>query len=116
MRGILRPISNTLYPPLLYVEIFGFSDVHFAVVNGVRVVTPVPDLEMFLVRRCLCSDGRALGDIVLLDNVRRVVQLVPKFGSAAPNNMTCDNSLEIGREFYINSFVDKEIFHAILSY
>lgn len=84
--------------------------------NDVRVITPVPDLEMFHVRRRRRSDGKALGDIVPLDDVDQVIQLIPKFDSRVPRDMTCNNSLEICEEFYVNSFADKETFHAILSY
>lgn len=84
--------------------------------GGVRVAVPSPDIEMFAVRRRLRNGSRYLGDIVRLDDVRQVVQLVPKFGSGVPSIMTCDNSLELLGEFYVNSFADKEVFHAILSY
>ena len=80
------------------------------VVDGIRVAAPAPGLEMFVVRRRLRRDGRRLGD------VRQVVQLIPKFGSKVPQNMTCDNSLELDGEFFLNTFADKETFHAVLSY
>lgn len=71
---------------------------------------------MFVVHHNLRTNGQPLGDIVPLDSVCQVVQFVPKFGHQVPPDMTSDNSLEIAREFYINSFADKETFHAILSY
>lgn len=86
------------------------------VVDGIRVAAPAPGLEMFVVRRRLRRDGRRLGDVVRLDDVRQVVQLIPKFGSKVPQNMTCDNSLELDGEFFLNTFADKETFHAVLSY
>ena len=116
VRAIVQPITNPTSPPLLYVEFFSFSTAHFQMVDGIRVAAPAPDLEMFLVRRRLRSDGQHLGDIIRLDDVRQVIELVPKFGSSVPQNMTCDNSLELGGDFYVNSFADKETFHAILSY
>jgi len=57
-----------------------------------------------------------LGDIIPLDSVRQVVQLIPKFGSVVPQEMTHDNCLDVSQEFFINSFADKETFHAMLSY
>ncbi|KAH0825928.1 hypothetical protein J3R83DRAFT_7607 [Lanmaoa asiatica] len=116
VRAILQPQTKPPSDPLLYVQFFSFSPSHIQGLNGIRVVTPAPHVEMFLVRRRIRNDGQFLGDIVYLNDVRQVVQLVPKFGSRVPENMTCDNSLEIGGEFYVNSFADKETFHAILSY
>ncbi|KAI6014080.1 hypothetical protein PISMIDRAFT_110851 [Pisolithus microcarpus 441] len=116
VRVILLPITVPPSPLLLYVDFFNFSNAHFAVVDGVRVAAPAPKIEMFVVQRRVRNNGQALGDIIHLDDVHQVVQLVPKFGAQAPPEMTCDNSLEVGREFYVNGFADKEIFHAILSY
>lgn len=89
---------------------------HMEELNNIRVATPAPHIEMFLVRRRVRNNRQFLGDIVPLDSVRQVVQLVPKFGARVPENMTCNNSLEMAAEFYVNSFADKETFHAILSY
>lgn len=105
-----------LQPPLLYVEFFNFSNVHFTVINGVRVVVPAPKIDMFLVHRRLRSNGLPLGDFIPMDSVHQVVQLIPKFGAVASPEMTCDNSVDVAREFYVNSFANKETFHAILSY
>ena len=116
VRAIVQPITNHTSPPLLYVEFFSFSTAHFQMVDGICAAAPAPNLEMFLVHRRLQSDGQHLGDIIRLDNVCQVIELVPKFGSSVPQNMTCDNSLELGGDFYVNSFADKETFHAILSY
>lgn len=113
---IFQPITNPISPPLLYVKFFNFSSAHFAVVNDICVVVPVPNLEMLLVCHQLCNDGQPLGDVVPLDDVHQVVQLVPKFSTRVPHNMSCDNSLEISGKFCINLFMDKETFHAILSY
>ncbi|KAI5982229.1 hypothetical protein EDD15DRAFT_2181328 [Pisolithus albus] len=116
VRAILQPITVPPSPVLLYVEFFNFSNVHFAVVDGIRVIAPAPKIEMFVVQRRVRSNGQRLGDIIRLDDVHSLVQLVPKFGAHAPSEMTCDNCLEVGREFYVNGFAGKEIFHAILSY
>ncbi|KIK16619.1 hypothetical protein PISMIDRAFT_113019 [Pisolithus microcarpus 441] len=113
---ILLPITIPPSPLLLYVDFFNFSNAHFAVVDGVHVAAPAPKIEMFVVQRHIWNNGQALGDIIHLDDVHQVVQLIPKFSAQAPPEMTCDNSLEVGHEFYVNGFADKEIFHAILSY
>ncbi|KAF9222828.1 hypothetical protein BS17DRAFT_836007 [Gyrodon lividus] len=116
VKAILQPVTAPLQPPLLYVEFFNFSNAHFVVVNGVRIIIPTPKIDIFLVHHCLRSNKLPLGDIIPMDSVCQVVQLIPKFGAAALLEMTCDNCLDIARQFYINSFADKETFHAILSY
>jgi len=114
VRAILQPVSSES-PPLIYAKFFNFSDVYHQMINNMRVVTPAPKIEMFVVRRRFRSNGTPLGDIIPLDRVHQVVQLVPRFGVKAPKEMMGDNSLQVGHEFYINSFADKETFHAILS-
>ncbi|KIK12808.1 hypothetical protein PISMIDRAFT_120205 [Pisolithus microcarpus 441] len=116
VRAILLPITVPPSPLLLYVEFFNFSNAHFTVVDGVRVTAPAPKIEMFVVQRRVRSNGQALGDIIRLDDIHQIVQLVPKFGAQVSPHMTCNNSLEVGREFHVNGFADKEVFHAILSY
>ena len=113
---IFQPVVVPKLTPLLYVEFFNFSNTLYTIVNNTHVVCPAPRLEMFVVQRRLRSNGRPLGDIIPLDHVQQVVQLVPKFGAQAPINMTSDNCLDVGNEFYVNSFAEKETFHAILSY
>ena len=85
-------------------------------VNNTRVVSPSPGLEMFVVQCRRRSNSLPLGDIIPLDHMRQVVQLVPKFGAQVPVNMMSDNCLDVGYKFYVNSFADKETFHAVLSY
>jgi hypothetical protein len=109
VKAILQSVTDPLRPPLLYVEFFNFSNTHFTVVNGVRVVVPAPKIKMFLVHHRLRSNGLPLGDIVPINSVRQVVQLIPKFGTVVPQEMTHDNCLNITREFYINSFISKPV-------
>ena len=116
VRAILQPLTNPPSSPLIYVEFFNFSNAHFAVVDGIRVVAPAPKIDMFIVHRRLHNNGQHSGDIIRLEDVRDVMQLVPKHSGKVPADMTCNNCLELGREFYVNSFADKEVFHAILSY
>ncbi|KAG9308640.1 hypothetical protein JVU11DRAFT_11593 [Chiua virens] len=116
VRAILQPVTDPMSPPLIYVEFFNFSNTHFVNMDGICIAVPAPKIEMFVVQRRLRSNGQRLGDVVRLDDVRDIVQLVPKFGGKVSPSVTRDNSLEIGQEFYVNSFADKEVFHAILSY
>lgn len=111
VRAILQPITDPPTPPLLYIQYFNFA--HFEDIGGRRVAVPSPHIEMFSMCRRFWSGNRFMGDIVRLDDVCQVIQLVPKFGPTVPPAMTCDNSLEVVTDFYVNSFVDKETFHAI---
>ena len=53
--------------------------------------------------------------LFLWSAVCQLIQLIPKFGVKASDMMIMgDNCLYVGHEFYINSFADKETFHAIL--
>ncbi|KAN0078155.1 hypothetical protein V8E55_010212 [Tylopilus felleus] len=114
VQAILQPITDPPTPPLLYIQYFNFA--HFEDIGGRRVAVPSPHIEMFSVCCRFWSGNRFMGDIVHLDDVCQVIQLAPKFGPTVPPAMTCDNSLEVVTDFYVNSFADKETFHAILSY
>ncbi|KAI6002200.1 hypothetical protein F5J12DRAFT_723281 [Pisolithus orientalis] len=116
VQAILQPITVCPSPPLLYVEFFDFSSSHSAVVDGICVAVPAPKIKMFVTQWHFQSNGQQLGDIIYLDDVHQAVQLIPKFSAQAPPRLTCDNCLEVGQEFYVNSFADKEVFYAILSY
>jgi len=50
-----------------------------------------------------------------MDQILEVVELIPKHGLHADLDLNCDNLLE-GNTFYLNNFMNKESFHAILSY
>jgi len=50
-----------------------------------------------------------------MDQILEVVELIPKHGLYADLHLNCDNLLE-ENTFYLNNFVNKENFHAILSY
>ncbi|KAH7910711.1 hypothetical protein BJ138DRAFT_1087120 [Hygrophoropsis aurantiaca] len=116
VRAVLQPVGVVPDQPLLYVEFFNFSPHHIAIIDGTEIVVPAPNIDMFLVQRRHRSNSTRLGDIVPLEDVRQVIQLVPKFGKEISPTLDSENSLEVAREFYINNFADKETFHAILSY
>ncbi|KAG1773359.1 hypothetical protein EV702DRAFT_1181125 [Suillus placidus] len=92
VKFIFQPITEAphLNQPFLYVEFFNFSQSLFN----------TSDDDSYLP----------------LESVRQVIQLIPKFGQQVSASMNCDNILQLGREYYVNNFADKETFHAILSY
>lgn len=69
-------------------------------------------IHMYVVSR-LEEDGVRDGAIILIASIVRFVQLVPKFGSIAAPELTAHNSMDICRDYYINSFADKEIYQAV---
>ncbi|KAG8865445.1 hypothetical protein FRC20_009827 [Serendipita sp. 405] len=74
--------------------------------------TPDKNINMYTVSR---EDRRGIraGVVVPLDSIVRFVQLVPKFGATIHPNLTAENSADVCRDFYINSFADKEIYQAV---
>jgi hypothetical protein len=104
-------------PILIYGQYFQYSNRHVEHgPNNETIPLPEPGIDMFTVVRHFRSGQMRMGDVMRLRNVRRLVQLVPKFGRYANPELTKDNSAEICTEYYINNFDDKETFHAILSY
>ena len=69
-------------------------------------------IDMFVVSR-LEEDGVRDGSIIPIASITRFIQLVPKFGSIAAPELRAHNSMAIWRDYYINSFADKEIYQAV---
>ena len=120
IRIILQPVllnaNTTPQPYLVYAEFFKFSADNIANdENNTAVYTPVPGIDMFQVHRHKRSNGAWMGDIVPLNRILQVVELIPKHGVYVDPLLDCNNSLE-GDIFYVNNFLNKENFHAILSY
>lgn len=59
VQAILQPQTKPPSDPLLYVQFFSFSPVHIQVLDGIRIATPAPHIEMFLVHRRVRNDGRS---------------------------------------------------------
>lgn len=84
--------------------------------NGHTIYLPAPVIDMFVVEHHKRANGDRLGDIFKLEDIREILELVPRYGQKVPAGVTCNNSLEVMDSFYINNFSDKEMFHAVLSY
>lgn len=67
---------------------------------------------MYEVKR-LREGNRPCGGIIELSSVARLIQLVPRFGAFVPADMTVHNSLELCKVFYVNSFMDKEVYRTV---
>ncbi|KAG1897602.1 uncharacterized protein F5891DRAFT_1129890 [Suillus fuscotomentosus] len=96
-----------LSEPLLYVQLF-------------EVISRPQDdhaVMMYCVKRRFKTspDGtRArLGMIIPLVDVTHAIELIPEYGQRVNHNVTAATSLELYDTFYLNSFSDKEWYHAL---
>ena len=96
----LFPTDNPPPPYLAYVEWFtGLAD------------GPDPVHGMYRVKRKThWSTGKRVSSVIPLSDVRRSVQLLPRFGSSAPQDWNSDNVLERCTKFYVNSFLDRHFY------
>lgn len=74
---------------------------------------PQKDNNMYIVQRQLTSEGTRTGDVIDISSIARFVQLIPRFGRTVSSLIDCENSMEIVKSYYINSFADKEIFQTV---
>jgi hypothetical protein len=68
---------------------------------------------MYLVSRVERAGSVRRGSVIALDTISRFVHLVPKFGAVVSDQLTSENSMDICRDYWVNSFADKEIYQAI---
>jgi len=74
---------------------------------------PQKDNNMYIIQRQLTSEGTCVGDVIDISSITHFVQLVPRFGRTVSALIDCENSMEIVKSYYINSFADKEIFQLV---
>ncbi|KAJ7860201.1 hypothetical protein B0H14DRAFT_3084861 [Mycena olivaceomarginata] len=67
---------------------------------------------MYKLTRSL-KDGERLASIIPLENIRRSVHLLPKFGAVAPAHWTSSNVLEECSAFNVNCFTDRHSYATI---
>ncbi|KAG2076452.1 hypothetical protein BDR04DRAFT_1002735, partial [Suillus decipiens] len=53
------------------------------------------------------------GSIIPLTAVTCTVELIPVFGSKMDRTITATNAMEICDEYYLNTFLDKEVFNTM---
>ncbi|KAI0310832.1 hypothetical protein OF83DRAFT_1295682 [Amylostereum chailletii] len=71
--------------------------------------TPEDNHLMYRIRRST-TEGRREASIIPVEDIRRSVVLIPKFGPVAPREWTTDNVLELCNTFYVNSFTDRNTY------
>jgi hypothetical protein len=69
------------------------------------------DILMYEVSRQDC--GPRTGEVIPMSSIARFVQLVPKFGPGILDQVSSTNSMDIVRDYYVNSFADKEIYQSV---
>ncbi|KAJ7707002.1 hypothetical protein B0H14DRAFT_3099614 [Mycena olivaceomarginata] len=87
---------------------------HLAYVEWFSAFTAQPEAPhlMYKLTRTL-KDGERLASIIPLENIRRSVHLLPKFGAVAPAHWTSSNVLEECSAFYVNCFTDRHSYATI---
>lgn len=104
IRLIFQPISRLPgYPTLYLAYMEKFSVVRFDDAKG-----------MYLLKRTVRKDGSALGDVVLLDQIRTDVEVVPCFGKPdqeISKSLQANNSMHHANQFYLNIYCDEEVFY-----
>lgn len=68
---------------------------------------------MYVMKRATRSDGSPMGDFIHLDQLRTVVDLVPRFGQKADARLTREMSRYYHTEFFLNKYFTKELFFAL---
>ena len=68
---------------------------------------------MPILKRVTCTNGKCLGDIIPVSQLRSYINLIPCFGALADARLTEFNSLEHSREFFFNKYFDKNTMFAL---
>ena len=96
---ILFPTGKEIPRHLVYVEWYTpFSE------------DPDPSTLMFKVSPLKDRAGGRTCSIIPLANIRRSAHLIPKFGAAAPQEWTSSTVLDLASVFYVNSFMDMNMY------
>lgn len=56
------------------------------------------------------QDGHRIASVIPVSSIRRSTHLFPKFGPVVPEEWTSDNVLEKCSTFYLNPFVDRNMY------
>lgn len=104
LRVIFKPdyIKTSTGEPL---ELFAYIQ-PFKITRHARGTVDA-NIKMYRLERELYSDRTRKGLVVLLKDIWRPVELVPRFGKECNTGWTCDTAVEEAKEFYLNCFSDK---------
>ena len=74
-----------------------------------KFTSPESDHRMHKLKRSM-DGGARVASIIPVSSIRRSVHLFPKFGRVVPEDWTSDNVLEKCIAFYLNPFVDRNMY------
>jgi len=88
--------------PLLYIQTFTKPRAR-----------PEKDIQMYLVSRPEREGEHRKGRVISIESISRFVQLIPYYGPKVSPELDAHTSMEICRDFYVNSFADKQIYQSV---
>ena len=113
-------IPSRRSPPQLCTDMFLAYVQHFDIVPQPNPQRPnqkgsyvEPSTGMYCLKRARRSDGSFFGDVIVLNHIRALVDLVPRFGEAAEKFLSKETVLEHVSEFRLNKYFQKELFYAL---
>jgi hypothetical protein len=68
---------------------------------------------MYRVSRVDIKQNPRRGNIIPLASISRFIQLVPRFDAHADSRISSENSMEICRSYYVNSFATHQIYQSV---
>ncbi|KAG1867363.1 hypothetical protein F4604DRAFT_1544697, partial [Suillus subluteus] len=71
-------------------------------------------MQMHILKCAMRSAGVPFGGILPLDQLRSFTHIVPRFGPVANPRLTAENSAHSAQVFFLNKYIDKEFYYAIL--
>lgn len=74
---------------------------------------PESSTGLYLLKHGRRASGDIIGDIVALDQVRALMDVIPRMGAKADRRFTKENSIHFSTEFWLNKYFDKETFFAL---
>ena len=69
---------------------------------------PPSPSSLYILKRGKHADGSPIGDVIPLCQLRRLLDLVPRFNEAAHRSFTDRNSSSYSAEFSLNKYFDKD--------
>lgn len=81
--------------------------------STVRGSYPEAASSMYILKRARRANNSFIGGIVPLQQIRGMVDLVPRFGEKADRRLGKTNCLAYSTEFWLNKYFDKELFYAL---
>jgi hypothetical protein len=95
----LFPIGKEVPKHLVYVEWYTALTQDLDTNSLLFKITPMKD-----------RDGGRVCSIIPLANIRRSIQLIPRFGAVAPQEWTSSTVLDLANVFYVNNFTDNHLY------